>query len=88
MDPQELHQKCNYYIHADNTGAIELARNPRIHDRSKHIDVHYHYTREQLELGCFKLLYVPTENNLADILTKGLPKPTHEKMTRDIRCHK
>lgn len=85
---KELHQKCQYYIHADNTGAIELARNPRIHDRSKHIDVHYHYTREQLELGTFNLLYVPTENNLADILTKGLPKPAHEKMTREIRCHK
>lgn len=85
---KELNQECHYYIHADNTGSIELSRNPRIHDRSKHIDVHYHYTREQLELGTFELLYVPTENNLADILTKGLPKPTHQRLSDMIRCNK
>ncbi|KAH0609220.1 uncharacterized protein H6S33_001448 [Morchella sextelata] len=84
----ELQQQYQYFIHADNTGSIELCRNPRIHDRSKHIDVHYHYTREQLEAGTFEILYVPTEDNVADIMTKGLPKPAHQKLSELIRCGK
>ncbi|KAH0607014.1 uncharacterized protein H6S33_003002 [Morchella sextelata] len=84
----ELQQQYQYFIHADNTGSIELCRNPRIHDQSKHIDVHYHYTREQLEAGTFEILYVPTEDNVADIMTKGLPKPAHQKLSELIRCGK
>jgi hypothetical protein len=52
----ELQQQYRYFIHADKTGSIELCRNPRIHARSKHIDVHYHYTCEQLEAGTFEIL--------------------------------
>ena len=56
---------------------MELAKNPRVNSRSKHIDVHYHYVRQQLEDGNFGILYVPTADNLADLLTKNLPKPRH-----------
>ena len=33
-------------IHVDNQGSIALAKNPVFHDRSKHIDIQYHYTRD------------------------------------------
>ena len=56
---------------------MELAKNPRVNSRSKHIDVHYHYVRQQLEDRNFGILYVPTADNLADLLTKNLPKPRH-----------
>ena len=84
----ELQQHCQYYLYTDNTGAIDNTKNPILHDRSKHIDVHHHYTREQLSIGTFHLLYVPSSDNLADILTKGLPKSNHQYLADIIQTGK
>lgn len=51
---------------------------PRIHNRSKHIDIHFHFVREKYEQGAFEIMWVDSANNLADILTKSLPKVAHE----------
>jgi hypothetical protein len=59
-------------IYSDNQGCIALAKNPEDHARSKHIDVQYHYTRQLVEYGKIKLDYCPTEDMLADVLTKPL----------------
>ena len=59
----------------DNNSAIDLAHNPRLNDATKHIDIAYHFTREKVEDGTLTLFHVPSEENLADICTKGLPKP-------------
>jgi hypothetical protein len=59
-------------IYSDNQGCIALAENPKDHARSKHIDVQYHYTRQLVEYGKIKLDYCPTEDMLADVLTKPL----------------
>ena len=72
------------YLLGDNQGALELAKNPRINSRSKHIHVHYHYVRQQIEDGNFGILYVPTADNLADLLTKNLPKPRHLELSNKI----
>ena len=61
-------------IHCDNQGAVALAKNPQFHARSKHIDIQYHYQREKIEDGTVELQYVPTENQIADGLTKALAK--------------
>ena len=58
----------------DNQGCIALAGNPILKPRTKHIDVHWHFVRERQSSGEVKLVYVPTEENAADILTKALPK--------------
>lgn len=47
--------------------------------RSKHIDIRYHYIREKYNANEIQLEYVPSENNVADILTKCLPNINHEK---------
>ena len=57
-------------LHVDNQGAIALAKNPIHHQRSKHIDIRYHYIRSEIQRGYVTVEYVPTENNMADILTK------------------
>ncbi|KYM95345.1 Copia protein [Cyphomyrmex costatus] len=62
----------------DNQGAKHLAHNPVYHGRSKHIDIRYNYIREVLQTQPIRLDYLPTEQMLADILTKGLPKGKHE----------
>ena len=59
----------------DNQGAMCLAKNPKDHTRTKHIDIKYHYTRQLIEANHMRLEYVPTGKMVADTLTEGLPKP-------------
>ena len=59
-------------LHCDNQGSIALAKNPENHQRTKHIDVWYHYIREKEEDGTIAIDYLPTEDMLADGLTKPL----------------
>lgn len=82
---KDLRQEMETIVSADNQGANELVRNHRIHNRSKHIDVHYHYVREKYEQGNFELVYVESKNNLADLLTKPLDKTRHELLSEAIR---
>ena len=49
-----------------------LANNPVYHARTKHIEVHYHYVQEKVLLGLIDLVYVSTEDHVADILKKPL----------------
>jgi len=56
----------------DNTGAIDISNNPRVNDRSKHIDIQYHYVRENVLDGTVTLLHCNSADNLADICTKGI----------------
>ena len=59
-------------IKEDNQGTIALAKNPISHNRTKHIDIKFYYVREALEDGIINLIYCPTEQMTADILTKPL----------------
>ena len=61
-------------IHCDNQGAVALAKNPQAHARSKHIDIQWHYQREKIEDKTVEFRYVPTEDQVADGLTKALSK--------------
>jgi hypothetical protein len=61
-------------LFVDNKGAIDLAKNPVHHQRSKHIDIRYHYVRSQIQDGSVILHYVPSENNIADMFTKPVTK--------------
>src|SRR5450432_4798098 len=66
-------------ILADNQSAIKLSKNPQHHNRTKHIDVRYHFIRECSQDGLIKLAYIPTTEMVADILTKALPQVKHDK---------
>ena len=54
----------------DNQGTISLANNPVHQQRSKHIDVRYHFLRDVVSEGVVKLYYVPSNENVADVLKK------------------
>ena len=64
-----------------NQSAIHLTENPKFHNRTKHIDVKYHFIRDCYGEGIITLSYIPTGDMLADGLTKPLPLATHRKHT-------
>ncbi|GJR92700.1 hypothetical protein Tco_0264874 [Tanacetum coccineum] len=59
-------------MYCDNKSAIALCCNNVQHSRSKHIDIRYHFIKEQVENGVVELYFVSTEYQLADIFTKAL----------------
>ena len=54
----------------DNQSAIALTKNSVDHGRSKHIDTRYHFIREQVVSGNLQVMYTPTNEMLADLMTK------------------
>jgi hypothetical protein len=60
-------------IFQDNSGALEMARSPRIRPRTKHINIKYHHFLSQVTAGLMSLHPVPSEDQFADIFTKPLP---------------
>ncbi|GJY76657.1 retrovirus-related pol polyprotein from transposon TNT 1-94 [Tanacetum coccineum] len=61
-------------LYCDNKSAIALCCNNVQHSRAKHIDIRYHFIKEQVENGIVELYFVRTEYQLADIFTKPLPR--------------
>ena len=79
-----LEQKGPSIIYEDNQGAIELTKNPRFHNRTNHIDVSFHYIREQVNLKTVSMKYCPTNLMLADIMTKGLSRNAFETFRNNL----
>lgn len=70
-------------ILTDSKSAIELANNPEHHAKTKHIDIQYHLVRECVQDKIISLEYIPTKDELADILTKALDSPNFKRL-RDL----
>ncbi len=65
-------QPIDLLLLGDNQSSLALAKNPEFHARTKHIDVMYHFVREQVEHHKIRLVYCPTADMLADGFTKPL----------------
>ena len=61
-------------ILCDNQSGIRMNENPVFHDRSKHIDIRYHFIRDMVQRGAVRLDHIGTDEQVADILTKPLGK--------------
>ena len=71
-------------VYCENNGAIAQAKEPRSHQRSKHILRHFHLIREIIKRGDVKICRVHTDDNVADPLTKPLPHSKHDTHTKSI----
>jgi hypothetical protein len=71
---KDLHEEVSdpTEIYCDNLSSIQLAKNLVFHARKKHIEVHYHFIREQILSGEVELTHVSTNRQIADIFTKPL----------------
>ncbi|GJU75237.1 retrovirus-related pol polyprotein from transposon TNT 1-94 [Tanacetum coccineum] len=75
-------------MYCDSKAAIAISCNPVQHSRTKHIDVRYHFIKEQVEKGIVELFFVGTEYQLADLFTKALPEDRFKYLVRRLgmRC--
>ena len=65
-------------IYCDNQSCVKLSKNLVFHDKSKHIEIKYHYIRDMVQRGAVKLQYVATDKQIADVLTKPLARVKFE----------
>ena len=69
-------------IWEDNQGCIALANNPKLHERSKHIDVRHHFIRQNIADSIVKIQYMESERMPADGLTKAVSSTKHQQFIK------
>ncbi len=75
LDELEIGKDHPYTIWCDNNSTIDLTKSTKGHGKSKHFALDYHWIREAVQLRDLDIKYIPSEDNLADIFTKTIPKP-------------
>jgi hypothetical protein len=73
-------------LQCDSTSAISIAKNPVLHSKTKHIEVRYHFLRDNVEKGKIALIHLPTHDQLADIFTKPLDQATFTCLRGSLLC--
>jgi hypothetical protein len=71
-------------IYTDNQAAKAISENDLHHQRTKHIDLRHHFVRDAVAAGEVKIEWIQSENQLADVFTKGLNKQTYKRLTQSI----
>lgn len=65
-------------IHCDNQSCVKLSDNPVFHDKSKHIEIKYHYIQDMVQRGSMELHYISTDEKIENILTKPMSRVKYE----------
>ena len=84
LDVKDIPPQVHCTVFEDNSGALELARMPTMRPRTKHINQAYHHFREHVERKEIIVNATPTEDQMADVLTKPLPEASFSRHRRSI----
>ena len=88
IHPQLIDGKDEVIIYEDNEAAIHLVKNGKSNsDRTKHIALRHFFVKQYLDDGTFNILHCPTEDMIADILTKPLQGPQFFKQRALVLGH-
>jgi hypothetical protein len=71
-------------VYGDNQSAIAVTNNGIKGEKTKHVDVKYHFVTETVERGDVQLKWIPTAEQQADIFTKALPAPAFELLRKQL----
>ena len=71
-------------IYCDNTSVICISKDPVHHSRVKHIHIRHHFLKDNVENKNITVKHVNTNKQIADIMTKPLPRKQHEKMRLEL----
>ena len=80
----KIHSPSPMKVYCDNKSAIAIAHNPVLHDRTKHVEIDKHFIKEKIDGGDICMVYVPSNNQAADILTKGLHKRQFDSLVSKL----
>ena len=84
MKELRLHSSTGSVVHGDNQSAIAVSKNGIRSDRTKHVDIKYHFITESVDQGQVQLKWVPTNEQQADIFTKALPTPVFLQFRKQL----
>jgi hypothetical protein len=84
MEELGLHVQTGSIVYGDNQSTIAVSENGVKTERTKHVDVKYHFVTETVERGAIKLRWIPTTQQQADIFTKALAAPVFELLRKKI----
>lgn len=67
-------------IFVDNQGAVKLVLNQQVHSKTKHIDIQFMFVRDEFNKKSVDVVYIPGDDQIADVLTKPLPKERFNRL--------
>jgi hypothetical protein len=71
-------------LQCDSTSAMSVAKNTVLHSKTKHIEVKYHFLRDNVQKGNISLIHEPTHDQLADVFTKLLDQATFTHLRGEL----
>ena len=76
----DLHQECEtpMKLFCDNKAAISIANKSVQHDRTQHVEIDRHFIKERPDSGSVCILYIPSSQQVANVLTKGFLRPNFD----------
>lgn len=75
-------------LYCDNQSTIKLSYNPVFHEKSKHFEIDYHFTRQKVESNIIRVEYISSQEQPADLLTKPLGRIKFEECKKKLNLHK